>query len=88
MYLALVDVEPQKDYKLLLTFENKEVREFDVSKYFGLGRFVELKDQRLFQSVRINLDTIEWSNKLDLDPEFLYENSISLPVTKTRGPSE
>ena len=76
MYLAVKDVKPQDDYKLLLTFANDEVRLFDVSKYLEIGKFQELKEKTLFQSVRVHFDSIEWANKLDLDPELLYNNSI------------
>ena len=44
MYLAIKDVKPQSDYKLLLTFENEEVKVFDVSEYLKIGKFSELKD--------------------------------------------
>lgn len=76
MYLAIKSVEPQNDYKLLLTFENSEKRIFDVSKYLHIGKFTELKDMSIFNSVRVSFDSIEWSNHLDLDPEILYEKSI------------
>lgn len=76
MYLAIKSVEPQDNYKLLLTFENSERRVFDVSKYPHIGKFSELKDKSIFNSVRVSFDSIEWSNHLDLDPEILYEKSI------------
>jgi hypothetical protein len=78
MYLAVKDVKPQDDYKLLLTFANEEVRLFDVSQYLEIGKFKELKDKSLFQSVRVHFDSIEWANKLDLDPELLYKNSVKV----------
>jgi hypothetical protein len=75
MYLAVKDVKPQADYLLLLTFENGEKRQFDVKPYLHLGVFQELKDERLFQTVRKSFDTIEWDNEADFDPAFLYEKS-------------
>jgi hypothetical protein len=75
MYLAVKDVKPQDDYTLLLTFENGEKRQFDVKPYLHLGIFQELKDKRLFKTVRKSFDTIEWENEADFDPEFLYEKS-------------
>jgi len=83
MYLAVKDVKPQDDYKLLLTFANEEVRLFDVSKYLEIGKFKELKDKSLFQSVRVYFDSIEWANKLDLDPKLLYDKSIK-PETELK----
>ncbi len=78
MYLAIRDVKPKEDYKLLLTFENNEVREFDVSSYLEIGKFRELKSKTLFNSVKVCFDSIEWANKLDLDPELLYNKSIAV----------
>ena len=76
MYLAVKDVKPLNDYNLLLKFENNEERVFDVKPYLNIGKFQELKDEKLFKSVKICFDSIEWENQLDLDPEILYEKSI------------
>lgn len=73
MYLSVKDVKPLEGYKLLLIFENAEERIFDVSPYLNIGKFSELKDSSLFNTVKVKFDTIEWSNGLDLDPELLYK---------------
>lgn len=78
MYIAVKEVKPQDDYKLLITFANEEVKLFDVSQYLEIGKFKELKNKDLFKSVRVSFDSIEWANKLDLDPELLYEKSKKL----------
>ncbi len=75
MSLAVIDVEPLNDYKLLLTFENGEKRIFDVSPYLDKGIFQELKNEEKFRTVRVRFDRIEWCNQADLDPEFLFEKS-------------
>lgn len=75
MYPAVKSVKPLQGYKLLVTFENQEKRCFDVSPYLEIGKFAELKDVSLFNSVTVRFDSIEWANQLDLDPEFLYEKS-------------
>jgi len=77
MYLAVKDVEPLEDYNLLLKFENNEEGIFDVKPYLEVGKFKELKDEKLFRSVRVSFDSIEWANQLDLDPELLYEKSYN-----------
>ena len=76
MYLSVVDVKPLEEYKLMLTFENKEKRIFNVSKYLDVGKFVELREPEVFHSVRVKFDSIQWCNHLDLDPELLYEKSV------------
>ena len=78
MYLSIIDVKPQSNFKLILTFENKEKRLFDMNFYLEIGKFSELKNAKIFNSVKVKFDTIEWSNKLDLDPEFLYDKSIKI----------
>lgn len=76
MYLSVIDVKPMDNYRLFLTFENNEQKIFDVSPYLEIGKFSELKNKEVFNSVKISFDSIEWSNHLDLDPEILYQKSI------------
>ena len=75
MYLAVTEVEPLEDYQLLLTFENGEKRIFDMKPYLDKGVFQELKDEKMFRTVRVSFDSIEWANQADIDPEVLYEKS-------------
>jgi hypothetical protein len=75
MYLSIIKVKPLKDYKIELTFENSEVKIFDVKSYLETGMFKKLKDKNLFNQVRISFDSIEWPGGIDLDPEILYEKS-------------
>ena len=78
MYLAIKEVNPLDNYLLLLTFENGEKRQFDMKPFLDLGIFKELKDLRLFRTVKTNFDSIEWDNEADFDPEVLYQNSIKI----------
>jgi len=78
MYLSVKSVLALDDYKLLLTFENNEKKIFDVSPYLDIGKFAELKENTMFQSVRVSFDSIEWANKLDLDPELLYSKGVQV----------
>lgn len=75
---AIVKVMPADDFRLILSFANGEVRRFDMKPYLDNGLFIQLKDKSVFESVRISFDAIEWSNKLDFDPEVLYEKSTPL----------
>jgi hypothetical protein len=78
MYLAIKEVKPIDDYLLLLTFENGEIRKFDMKPYLETGIFRELKDASLFNTVRTSFDSIAWDNEADFDPEILYSNSRSI----------
>lgn len=76
MYLAVKDVKPIDNYKLLLTFDDESVKLFDMKPFLEKGIFKELQDEALFKTVRVSFDSIEWSNGADVDPETLYEDSI------------
>ncbi|HLN72681.1 MAG: DUF2442 domain-containing protein [Methylococcaceae bacterium] len=75
MHFAIKDVKPQDNYLLLLTFENGEKRQFDMKPYLNFGIFQELRDLKLFNTVRPCFDSIEWDNEADFDPEVLYQKS-------------
>jgi hypothetical protein len=75
MYLSVNKVKPLSDYRLELTFENKEIKIFDVKPYLNTGLFKTLKDDNYFKMVKVSYDSIEWPNGVDLDPEVLYEKS-------------
>ncbi|MCD5410049.1 MAG: DUF2442 domain-containing protein [Clostridiales bacterium] len=76
MFLVVVDVKPLEEYKLLLTFENGEKKVFNMKPYLDKGVFRELKEKKLFKTVRVSFDSVEWSNKADIEPEVLYEDSV------------
>jgi len=73
MYLSVKKVKPLSNYRLEITFENREIKIFDVKPYLDTGLFKTLKDENFFKMVKISFDTIEWPNGVDLDPEILYE---------------
>ena len=76
MYLAVKDVKTIDDYKLILTFEDDSVRIFDMKPLLRKGVFKELKDEKLFKTVKVSFDSIEWANGIDVDPETLYEDVV------------
>lgn len=78
MYKGVIDVKPLQDYMLQLTFDNKEIREFDVKPYLNHGIFSDLTDLTIFNSVYVSFDSIEWKNGADLDPETLYQESTPI----------
>jgi len=76
MYLSVNKVKALSGYRLELTFENNEIKVFDVTPYLDTGVFAALKDEKMFKRVKVSFDTIEWPNGIDLDPEVLYEKSV------------
>jgi hypothetical protein len=82
MYLSIISVKTLPEYKLHLIFENNEERILDMKPYLVKGVFASLRDVKIFDSVKVSFDSIEWSNGTDLDPEFIYESSYALqPVS-------
>jgi len=71
----VTNVKPEKDFNLLITFSNGEVKSFDVKPYLVIGLFKELKDLSLFNSVKPFLGSIQWANGIDLCPDTLYLES-------------
>ena len=69
------EVKPNDDFTLTITFENGEVKAFDVKPYMNTGMFTELKNQSVFYSVKPFFGSIQWGNGLDLCPDTLYLNS-------------
>jgi hypothetical protein len=78
MYPGVKEVKPLAGYKLLLTFENNEERIFDMNPFLDKGIFKELQNSKVFDTVHVSFDTIEWENGADLCPEVLYKESTSI----------
>lgn len=78
----VTDVKPQPEYKLKLTFTNGEVRVFDMKPYLDTGIFQQLREEKLFNSVRPVLGSIQCENEADLCPDTLYEKSRPVASAK------
>ena len=71
----LSNIEPLKDYKLKLHYENGEIKLFDVSPYISGEWYCQLRDKDYFKTVHIVFGGtgIEWANGQDIAPHELYE---------------
>ena len=47
MYLSVITVKPLQDYKIELTFENNEVKIFDMKNYLETGAFKKTEGQKI-----------------------------------------
>jgi hypothetical protein len=74
----VIAVKPLENYRLDLIFENQERKIFDMSPYLDKGIFRKLKNKVLFQQVKVSFDTVEWPGEIDIDPETLYEDGVSV----------
>jgi len=69
------NVIPNRNYTLTITFSKNEVKTFDVKPYLEIGKFKELKELNVFNSVKPFLGSIQWINELDFCPDTLYLES-------------
>lgn len=76
--LDVVRVQAKLDYSLILTFENGEVRRFDMAPYMEQKPWTEIKPPALFGAARVEMGTVVWPGDIDIDPETLYERSVAL----------
>lgn len=77
-------VQPLENYLLEFTFDNDEVRFFDVYSYLNFGIFSELKDQSFFESVMPFMGSVKWPHDQDFCPDTLYEESVLARACKFR----
>jgi hypothetical protein len=76
MYPKVINIECLDNFLLKLKFDTNETKIFDLKPYLNKGKFQELKDQFIFNSAHIAIDTVEFSNGVDLDPELLYLKGV------------
>lgn len=78
MFFAVINVKPLENYFLHLTFKNGEEKVFDMKPYLETGVFKSLKDINIFNTAKVSFDTVEWINKVDIDPEILYAEALNV----------
>jgi hypothetical protein len=84
MLKDVVEVQPTKDYRLRLRFEDGAEGEVDVAVLIQFeGIFASLKDRNEFLKVFVDpeLGTICWPNGADLDPDVLYAKVTGEDIT-------
>jgi hypothetical protein len=72
MLLDIVDFDFLNEYKILLTFENGEKREFDCATLIDQKPFQVFEDKNYFKRAKIEYGTLVWPNEIDIAPETLY----------------
>lgn len=70
---VVVSVSNEEDYTLSVAFESGEKGLLDMKPYLDFGIFRKIRNQEVFETVHVSLDTIAWESGADLDPEFVYE---------------
>jgi len=73
--LNVIQARYIKDYKIEILFDDKVRGIVDLKNIIENDHrpiFQELKDQKKFSKIKVDMDTIVWENGLDLAPEFLH----------------
>ncbi len=80
--MDVVQVVPQKDYKIIVYFADGAIREYDVSHLVGKGVFKYLEDEEFYKNnCTVLNNTLAWTidgkfdktNCIDIDPYMIYE---------------
>ncbi|MDR1538028.1 MAG: DUF2442 domain-containing protein [Clostridiales bacterium] len=79
-----VEVKPLEQYRLLITFDNKERRVFDVAPYLDDIFFAPLRNPSILNSVKINPLSVEWAGGIDMCPDECIAPA-NLPTNKHRA---
>jgi len=71
-----IDVKPIDEYKLLVIFQNKERKIFDVSSLLDLPMYSKLKNKGFFSLAKADGMCVFWNDEIDLCPDMLYEQGV------------
>ena len=64
-------------YKLIVTFTNDEVKEFDLMPYLQYPVYEDLKNESFCRKAAVQNGTVVWNEEIDLDPDRLYLESTA-----------
>lgn len=70
-------VEALDNFLLKLTYVSGEIKIYDAKKIMKHDFYRNLNNVGYFKTVKNVQTTIEWPNGEDIDPNELYENSVS-----------
>lgn len=66
------------NYKIELTYANGEKKVYTMTKLLEHPAYSKLKNKIYFNLVKSAETTIEWPDGEDVDPNELYDNSVSV----------
>lgn len=65
------------EYLLRVTFDTEETRLFDVRPLLERKCYASLRNEALFHTVHILYGVVTWADGTDIDPDWLYEDSVA-----------
>jgi hypothetical protein len=78
MLLDVVSVKTQPDFQLDLTFENGELRRFDMRPLLAVKPWNRISNMHFFELARVDYGTVVWPDEIDVAPETLYDDSLPI----------
>ena len=74
--IHVLNAEIKENYRIKVEFSNGKTGIIDFEKILTEDHreiIRDLLDERLFKTVKVNLNTLCWDNEVDFAPEYLYE---------------
>ena len=72
-------VVPHEDYTLTVEFFDGSIKKINMSPVIAKGgAFHPLNDVNIFMKAHEAYGTVAWSEKIDIAPEYLYENGVDV----------
>ena len=71
-----VAVSVLDNYMLSVRFDNGETRLFDAAPLLARKCYASLKNKAFFRLANIQYGCVTWPGNIDIDPDWLYEDSI------------
>jgi Protein of unknown function (DUF2442) len=83
-YPKIKYVEPLKNYKLFIIFENGEIKFYSVKKLITEEPFSMLKNEELFFQAKIedNGYGVVWNDEIDISEYELWKNGVEISTTE------
>jgi len=73
MFLEVSKAVYLDNYRIMLTFNNGEMRIVNLENELEGNVYAPLRDHNYFKNFQIKFNTIEWQNGADYAPEYLYK---------------
>lgn len=77
-YPSLKKAIPKESYKIELYYDNGEIRCYDFGLDLEHPFYQALRDEQLFQQVKVENGELVWESGQDFCPNTLYEKSVLL----------
>lgn len=78
MLCDIVSVNPKPDFQIDIEYANGERRRFDMRPLLTKKPWSRIAAPALFSRASVDYGTVVWPGGIDIAPETLYDDSVSL----------